>query len=109
MPDDWSWFFASEHGRDRMLREEIEGLQASAASAYSESARLSSQLRTLQASLETRLQALSGVRSRTSATITDATATAQRVARACREDQAEAATLVRAITGDRVPAPLLVD
>jgi hypothetical protein len=55
------------------------------------------------------LASLAGVRSRTSAKITDATATAQRVRRAWREDQAEAAALVRAIIGDRVPEPLLVD
>ena len=28
MPDDWSWFWAGEGGRDRLLREELEGLQA---------------------------------------------------------------------------------
>ncbi|GAB2582481.1 hypothetical protein [Microlunatus antarcticus] len=59
MPDDWSWFFSSEYGRDRMLREEVEGLQASASASSAQSARLSSQLRTLQGSIESRLQALS--------------------------------------------------
>jgi hypothetical protein len=52
---------------------------------------------------------LAGVRSRTSARITEATATAQRVRQAWLEDRAEAATLVRVITGERVPEPLLVD
>ena len=59
MPDDWSWFFSSEYGRDRMLRDEVEGLQRSAYESSAQSARLSSQLRTLQGSIEARLQALS--------------------------------------------------
>lgn len=59
MPDDWSWFWAGEHGRDRLLREELEGLQATAYASSAQSARLSSQLRTLQGSMESRLQALS--------------------------------------------------
>lgn len=42
-----------------MLREEIEGLQASASVAYRQSAQLSSRLADLQGSLETRLTALS--------------------------------------------------
>ncbi len=59
MPDDWSWFWAGENGRARLLRDEVEGLQASAYASSAQSARLSSQLRTLQGSLESRLQALS--------------------------------------------------
>ena len=59
MPDDWSWFWSSEYGRDRMLRDEVEGLQATAYASSAQSARLSSQLRTLQGSMESRLQALS--------------------------------------------------
>lgn len=59
MPTDWDWFWSSETGRDQMLRGEIEGLQASAYAARSQSARLSSQLAQLQGSLETRLSALS--------------------------------------------------
>ncbi len=59
MPADWDWFFASEASRDRMLKREIDGLQSSAAAARSQSLRLSSQLRNLQGSLETRLGALS--------------------------------------------------
>ena len=59
MPDDWSWFWAGEGGRDRLLREELEGLQATASASSAQSARLSSQLRTLQGSMESRLQALS--------------------------------------------------
>lgn len=56
---DWEWFLSSEAGQHRILRGEIEGLQASASTARARSARLSSQLRQLQGSLETRLQALS--------------------------------------------------
>jgi hypothetical protein len=59
MPDDWSWFWAGEGGRDRLLREELEGLQATASASSAQSARLSSQLRRLQGSMESRLQALS--------------------------------------------------
>ncbi|GAA3549438.1 hypothetical protein GCM10022197_00320 [Microlunatus spumicola] len=59
MPDDWSWFWAGENGRDNLLRDELEGLQRSASASASQSARLSSQLRTLQGSIESRLQALS--------------------------------------------------
>lgn len=56
---DWDWLLSSEAGRDRILRGEIEGLQASAWSARAQSTRLSSQLTQLQGSLETRLSALS--------------------------------------------------
>ena len=59
MPDDWSWFWAGQGGRDRLLREELEGLQATAYASSAQSARLSSQLRSLQGSIESRLQALS--------------------------------------------------
>ncbi len=59
MPDDWSWFWAGENRRDNMLRDELEGLQATASASSAQSARLSSQLRTLQGSMESRLQALS--------------------------------------------------
>ena len=59
MPGDWSWFWAGEGGRDRLLREEIEGLQATASASSAHSARLSSQLRTLQGSMESRVTALS--------------------------------------------------
>lgn len=59
MPDDWSWFWAGENGRDNLLRDELEGLQSRAFEASQQSARLSSQLRTLQGSLDSRLQALS--------------------------------------------------
>jgi hypothetical protein len=59
MPDDWSWFWAGENGRDRLLRDELEGLQRTASASSARSARLSSQLRTLQGSMESRLQALS--------------------------------------------------
>ena len=59
MPDDWSWFWAGENGRDNLLRDEIEGLQSRAYAASQQSAQLSSQLRRLQGSIESRLQALS--------------------------------------------------
>ena len=59
MPTDWEWMFSSESGRDSLLRNEIEGLQASASSARAQSARLTSQLARLQGSLDTRLSALS--------------------------------------------------
>ena len=59
MPDDWSWFWAGENGRDNLLRDEIEGLQSRASAASQQSAQLSSQLRRLQGSIESRLQALS--------------------------------------------------
>ncbi len=56
---DWEWFFASEYGRDKMLRSEIEYLSSASASASAHNARLSSQLAQLQGSLESRLTALS--------------------------------------------------
>ena len=59
MPDDWSWFWATEQRRDSMLRNEIEQLQSTSSSARAQAARLSSQLTTLQGSLESRLRALS--------------------------------------------------
>ena len=58
VPDDWEWFWAGEGGRDRLLREEIEGLQGAASVARSQSARLSSQLAQVQGSMERRLSAL---------------------------------------------------
>lgn len=59
MPSAGEWFWSSELGRDNLLRNEIEGLQASAYRARDQSARLSSQLNRLQGSIETRLSALS--------------------------------------------------
>ena len=59
MADDWQWFWASEQGRDRILRDELEGLQASSALASARSARLNSQLTQLSGSIESRLSALS--------------------------------------------------
>ena len=58
VPDDWEWFWAGESGRDRLLRDEIEGLQGAASVARSQSARLSSQLAHVQGSMERRLSAL---------------------------------------------------
>jgi hypothetical protein len=59
MTDDWQWFLAGEGGRDRILRDEVEGLHARLSSASSQTHRLSSQLAALSGSLETRLNALS--------------------------------------------------
>lgn len=59
MADDWQWFWASEQGRDRILRDELEGLQAQSALASARSARLNSQLTHLSGSIESRLSALS--------------------------------------------------
>lgn len=59
MTDDWQWFWANEQGRDRILRDEVEGLNARLASADSQTRRLSSQLTSLSGSLESRLNALS--------------------------------------------------
>ncbi|NYE69329.1 hypothetical protein [Microlunatus parietis] len=59
MPDDWDWFWAGEHGRDRLLREEVETLSYQASAAASRASRMQSQLAKLQGSLETRLNALS--------------------------------------------------
>jgi len=59
VPDDWDWFWANEHGRDRILREEVESLSAQASLAASRASRMQSQLARLQGSLETRLTALS--------------------------------------------------
>lgn len=60
MVDDVRWFWSGEYGRDKILREELEGLQYSAAAAQATSSRLSSQLATLQGSIDARLTALSG-------------------------------------------------
>jgi hypothetical protein len=43
MTDDWQWFWAGEGGRDRILRDEVEGLHAQLSSASSQTHRLSSQ------------------------------------------------------------------
>jgi hypothetical protein len=59
MTDDWQWFWAGEGGRDRILRDQVEGLHAQLSSASSQTHRLSSQLATLSGSIETRLNALS--------------------------------------------------
>ena len=59
MTDDWQWFWANEQGRDRILRDEVQGLHARLASADSQTRRLSSQLTNLSGSLESRLDALS--------------------------------------------------
>ena len=59
MTDDWQWFWAGEGGRDRILRDEVEGLHAQLSSASSQTHRLSSQLATLSGSIESRLNALS--------------------------------------------------
>lgn len=59
MTTDWNWVFTSESGRDNMLRDRIDDLSRSAAAARNSSARLSSQLSTLQGSIEARLSALS--------------------------------------------------
>lgn len=56
---DWDWLLASEYGRDRILRSQVDELAAASASARASSARLSSQLASLQGSLDTRLTALS--------------------------------------------------
>lgn len=59
VPDDWDWFWSSEYGRDRMLREEVETLSYQASAAASRASRMQSQLAKLQGSLESRLNALS--------------------------------------------------
>lgn len=59
MTDDWQWFWASEQGRDRILRNELEGLQIASNRASERSSRLNSQLAQLQGSIESRLEALS--------------------------------------------------
>ncbi|MFC7625808.1 hypothetical protein [Microlunatus sp. GCM10028923] len=59
MADDWDWFWASEYGRDRMLRDEVETLSYQASAAASRASRMQSQLAKLQGSLESRLNALS--------------------------------------------------
>ncbi len=59
VPDDWDWFWASEYGRDRILREEVESLSYQASAASSRANRMQSQLARLQGTLESRLTALS--------------------------------------------------
>lgn len=56
---DWDWFLASDYGRDKILRTQVDELAYAASSAAARSARLSSQLASLQGSLDTRLSALS--------------------------------------------------
>ncbi|SDE39990.1 hypothetical protein [Auraticoccus monumenti] len=57
--DDLTWFFSSEYGRDRLLRDELESASAAAASAARNASRLRSQLAQVQGSMEARLSALS--------------------------------------------------
>jgi hypothetical protein len=56
MSSDWGWYFTSAERRTTMLRDELDAVSAIASS---QNVRLSSQLRTLQGSIETRLNALS--------------------------------------------------
>ncbi|WP_375426106.1 hypothetical protein [uncultured Friedmanniella sp.] len=56
---DWNWLFASDYGRDKMLASEVDQLSAQAASARATNSRLSSQLASLEGSLDSRLSALS--------------------------------------------------
>lgn len=56
--DGFDWWFTGEYGRDQMLRERYESLQADAAATQARTSRLSSQLSRLQGSLEARLDAL---------------------------------------------------
>lgn len=56
MSDDWGWYFTSAERRTSILRDQLDAANAAAAA---QSSRLSSQLRTLQGSIETRLKALS--------------------------------------------------
>ena len=57
MSDDWGWYFTSAERRTTMLRDELDAANAMAAA---QSSRLTSQLRTLQGSIESRLNALVG-------------------------------------------------
>uniref|UniRef100_UPI0018E573EB hypothetical protein n=1 Tax=Desertihabitans aurantiacus TaxID=2282477 RepID=UPI0018E573EB len=59
MVDEWDWFWASEHGRDRILRDELENASASAARAHSTMRGLRSQLTELQGDVGLRLRRLS--------------------------------------------------
>lgn len=56
---DWDWILANDYGRDKMLRSQVDELAAVSASARASRARLSSQLASLQGSLDSRLTALS--------------------------------------------------
>ena len=62
MVNDSEWFWASEYGRDRLLREELEAqagaLAASRARQQRDTSKLRSELRNMQGSLEARLNAL---------------------------------------------------
>jgi hypothetical protein len=56
MGDDWGWYFTSAERRTSLLRDELDAVRSSASA---QTSRLTSQLRTLQGSIETRLTALS--------------------------------------------------
>ena len=56
MGDDWGWYFTSADRRTSLLRDELDAVRSSASA---QTSRLTSQLRTLQGSIETRLSALS--------------------------------------------------
>ena len=62
MVNNSEWFWASEYGRDKLLREELEAqagaLAASRKRQQRDTSKLRSELRTMQGSLETRLDAL---------------------------------------------------
>lgn len=62
MVNNSEWFWASEYGRDKLLREELEAqagaLAASRVRQQRDTSKLRSELRTMQGSLETRLDAL---------------------------------------------------
>lgn len=59
MSSDWSWTFASEYGRDRILRDRLDDLESVSSSARAEASRLRTSLAQAQGSLESRLTALS--------------------------------------------------
>ncbi|NYI72509.1 hypothetical protein GGQ54_003069 [Naumannella cuiyingiana] len=59
MSNDWNWWFASEYGRDQILREGLENAAVEAAAAERRTSRLRSELTALQGSLEQRIAALS--------------------------------------------------
>ena len=62
MVNNSEWFWASEYGRDRLLRKELEtqaeALSASRVRQQRDTSKLRSELRTMQGSLEARLDAL---------------------------------------------------
>jgi hypothetical protein len=55
----FEWWFSGEYGRDQILRDRYESVQADASAAQARTSRLSSQLSQLQGSIEARLNALS--------------------------------------------------